>query len=165
MQPFEPAAPKIEGRNRVLPLRAGKLPDNAYSVTKTIHFSDCGPTKLLHASRFLDLVNYVLEDLFVTELRIDYPAVLLEREMGILYASVDTDFFEPARAGDNLVFTPLVPHVGRTSIVFLVHCHRGTEEVMRCRVAAVTTSLNTSQAISMPSDIKNALIRYRDNYR
>jgi 4-hydroxybenzoyl-CoA thioesterase len=165
MQPSEPAAPKIEGRNRSLPLRASKLPDNAYSVTKTIHFSDCGPTKFLRASRFLDLVNCVLEDLFVTEFRINYSAVSLERETSILYASVDTDFFEPARAGDNLVFTPLISHVGRTSVVFLVHCHRGAEEIMRCRVAAVTTSLNTSQAISMPSDIKNALIRYRDNYR
>jgi len=164
MQPFE-AAPKIAGRSRALPLRASKLPDNAYSVTKKVYFSDCSSTELLRATRSLDFMDRVLEDLFATELRVSYHALALERGMGILYASVDTDFFGPAHAGDNLVFTPLVSHIGRTSIVFVIHCHRGAEEIMRWRVVAVTTSLSTNQAISMPSDIKDALIRYRDSYR
>jgi acyl-CoA thioesterase FadM len=61
-----------------------------------------------------------------------------------------------------LQFTVLVEHVGRTSVIFSVHCVREIEEIMRCRLVMVTTSLNTRNAIALPPALKDALCAYRD---
>ena len=67
--------------------------------------------------------------------------------------------------GDRLSFTVLVEHVGRTSIIYSIHCVREVTEIMRCRLVMVTTSLNTHNAINMPAALKEALLAYRDNCR
>ena len=54
--------------------------------------------------------------------------------------------------GDRLSFTVLIEHIGRTSIIFSVHCVREIEEMMRCRLVMVTTSLNTNSAINIPAE-------------
>jgi 4-hydroxybenzoyl-CoA thioesterase len=90
---------------------------------------------------------------------------MLKDRIGLGYKSVDTDFFRPALMGDRLNFTVLIEHVGRTSIIYSVHCVREVEEIMRCRLVMVTTSLNTHNAINIPPDLKDALSRYRDMCR
>ena len=52
-----------------------------------------------------------------------------------------------------------------TSIIFSVHGIREIEEIMRCRLVMVTTSLNTHNAINIPVTLKDALTAYRDGCR
>jgi acyl-CoA thioesterase FadM len=111
------------------------------------------------------MANGVIEDFFIEQLRIDYHALIQKDRVGLGYKSVDTDFFKPAFMGDRLNFTVLMEHIGRTSIIFVIHCVRELEEVMRCRLVMVTTSLNTNHAINIPPDLKDALIAYRDSCR
>lgn len=165
MQPFDENSTKREGRLRPFPLGAGKLPSNVYSVTKIARYADCDLAGVVYAPRFIEVVHGVIEDFFNSELRINYHEIVGVRHMGFSFASVDTDFFAPARLGDLIVYTPLVSHIGRTSIVFVVHCHRGAEEVMRCRLVMVTISLSTLAAISIPGDIREALTYYQANSR
>jgi 4-hydroxybenzoyl-CoA thioesterase len=158
-----PVSTRKTERDRPFPLPASHLPDDAYSTARIVRFSDCDPAGIVYTPRFIDLVNGVIEDFFQAELQINYHEMIGIKRVGLGYASVDTDFFKPAFMGDRLVFTPLLTHIGRTSAIFLIHCFRGVEEVMRCRLVMVTTSLDTNHAINLPPVLRDALIAYQAN--
>ena len=157
--------PFSQPRERPVPLHPRYLSDDAWSTPRTVRFSDCDPAGIVYTPRFIDMVNGVIEDFFAGQLRIDYHALIRTDRVGLGYKSVDTDFFEPAFMGDRLSFTVLIEHIGRTSIIFSVHGIREIEEVMRCRLVMVTTSLNTHNAINIPADLRDALAAYRDRCR
>ncbi len=166
MKPFNPAEPaKTENRKRAVPIHPREIPDEAWSVYRDIRFSDCDPAGIVYTPRFIDIVNGTIEELFLKELRIDYHAMIQRDRVGLGYASVDTDFFRPALMGDRVSLTPLVASVGRSSIVWNVHCVREITEIMRCRLVMVTTSLDTHQPISIPASLKTALLSYQDKCR
>ena len=75
----------------------------------------------------------------------DYHDLIQSERLGLGYKSADCDFFRPALMGDRLQFTVLVEHIGRTSVIFSLHCVREVEEIMRCRLVMVTTSLQDPQ--------------------
>jgi 4-hydroxybenzoyl-CoA thioesterase len=157
--------PKLElpkGRDRALPIHPRYFPDDAWSTIRMVRFSDCDPAGILYTPRFVDLVNGVVEDFFPARLRIDYHALIQTERVGLGYKSADCDFFKPALMGDRLQFTVIVEHIGRTSVIFSIHCVREIEEIMRCRLVMVTTSLNTHNAITIPRPLKDALTSYKD---
>jgi len=161
MQPFNPQAP-AEGRKRAVPLHARNLPEESWSTPRTVRFSDCDPAGIVYTPCFIDMVNGVIEDFFVQRLRISYHGLMRDEHVGLGYASVDTDFFKPALMGERLHFTPLVERIGRTSIIFSVHCIRDVHEIMRCRLVMVTTALATHQPISIPAPMRDTLSAYQD---
>ena len=149
-------------RGRALPIHPREYPEDAWVAKRSVRFSDCDPAGIVYTPRFIDLVNGVIEDLFVQRLRINYHG-LIQDGVGLGYKSVDVDFFRPAQMGDNIEFIPLVEHIGRTSVIFSVHCVREIEEIMRCRLVMVTTGLNTHSARNIPSQVKTALIAYQES--
>jgi 4-hydroxybenzoyl-CoA thioesterase len=157
--------PFTQPRERPVPLHPRYLSDDAWSTKRTVRFSDCDPAGIVYTARFIDMANGVIEDFFLGQLHIDYHALIQKDRIGLGYKSVDTDFFKPALMGDRLSFTVLIEHIGRTSIIFSIHCVREIEEIMRCRLVMVTTSLNTHNAVNIPADLKDALIAYRDSCR
>jgi len=163
MAPVKLTLPK--GRERPYPIHPRNYPENAWSTYRSVRFSDCDAAGIVYTPNFINLVNGVIEDFFLEQLRVDYHGLMLKDRIGLGYKSVDTDFFRPALMGDRLNFTVLIEHVGRTSIIYSVHCVREVEEIMRCRLVMVTTSLNTHNAINIPADLKDALARYRDMCR
>lgn len=150
-----------KSRERPVQIHPRYLPDAAWTTMRTVRFSDCDPAGIVYTPRFIDLINGAIEDFFVQRLRLDYHA-LIKDGLGLGYKSVDTDFFLPALMGDRLGFTVLIEHIGRTSIIYSVHCVREVTEIMRCRLVQVTTSLNTHNPVSMPANVKDALTAYRE---
>ena len=150
------------GRDRALKIHPREYPDEAWSTRRIVRFSDCDPAGIVYTPRFIDLVNGVVEDLFLERLRINYHG-LIRDGVGLGYRSVDIDFFRPALMGDRLEFIPLIEHIGRTSVIFSIHCVREVEEIMRCRLVMVTTGLNTHSARDIPGPIKDALIAYQES--
>ena len=132
---------------------------------RTVRFSDCDPAGILYTPRFVDMANGVVEDFFPARLHIGYHDLIQNERIGLGYKSADCDFFRPALMGDRLQFTVLVEHIGRTSVIFSLHCVREVEEIMRCRLVMVTTSLKTHNAITIPRPLKDALTSYKDNCR
>ena len=165
MQSMRGSETSAEGRPRSYPIHPRELPDGAYTTRLNIRFSHCDPAGIVYTPRFFDIINSVIEDFFTHELNINYYDMIGKRRVGLGFASVDSDFFRPAFMGDRLAFTPLITRLGRCSIIYSVHCFRELEEVMRCRLVIVTTSLNTNRAISMPQDLRTALVAYQDNCR
>ena len=157
--------PKLElpkGRERALPIHPRYFPDDAWTTMRMVRFSDCDPAGIFYTARFVDMVNGVVEDFFLSRLRISYHDLIQNERIGLGYKSADCDFFRPALMGDRLQFILLVEHIGRTSVIFSIHCVREIEEIMRCRLVMVTTSLNTHNAITIPRHLKDALAAYQD---
>lgn len=148
-------------RDRALQIHPREFPDDAWVTRRTVRFSDCDPAGIVYTPRFIDLVNGVIEDLFLERLHVNYHG-LIQDGVGLGYKSVDVDFFRPAVMGDRLEFTPLIEHIGRTSVIFSVHCVRDLEEIMRCRLVMVTTGLATHNARSIPAPVRSALIAYQE---
>jgi len=151
------------GRERPLQIHPRYFPDAAWATMRTVRFSDCDPAGIVYTPRFIDMVNGAIEDFFLQRLRVDYHALLVKHQIGLGYKSVDTDFFLPALMGDRLSFTVLVEHIGRTSVIYSLHCVRETTEIMRCRLVQVTTSLNTHVPINIPTPLKDALVAYKES--
>jgi 4-hydroxybenzoyl-CoA thioesterase len=151
-----------KGRERPYPIHPRDYPDDAWSATRMARFSDCDAAGNVYTPSFINMVHGVIEDFFLQQLCIDYHGMFLKEHIGLGYKSVDTDFFRPALMGDRLQFTVLVEHVGRTSVIFSVHCVREIEEIMRCRLVMVTTSLSTRNAINIPPTLKEALSAYKE---
>jgi len=163
MAPVKLTLPK--GRERPYPIHPRNYPEDAWSTYRSVRFSDCDAAGIVYTPNFINLVNGVIEDFFIEQLRVDYHGLMLKDRIGLGYKSVDTDFFRPALMGDRLEFIPLVEHIGRTSVIFSVHCVRDVEEIMRCRLVMVTTGLSTHNARSLPAPLKNALAAYQDACR
>jgi acyl-CoA thioesterase FadM len=165
MKPFDPLAPAKQGRKRAVPIHPRDIPDEAWSVYRDIRFSDCDPAGIVYTPRFIDIVNDVIEEFFLKELGVNYHKLIQQDRVGLGYASVDTDFFLPAFMGDRVNLTPLIDYIGRSSVIYTVHCVREITEIMRCRLVMVTTSLDTNRAISIPTSLKPSLIAYQDKCR
>lgn len=150
------------GRERPLQIHPRYYPDAAWSTMRTVRFGDCDPAGIVYTPQFLDMINGVIEDFFIQRLRIDYQGLIKKDGVGLGYKSVDSDFFLPALMGDRLSFTVLIEHIGRTSIIYSIHCVREITEIMRCRLVMVTTSLNTNNPITIPVALREALEAYKE---
>jgi len=148
-------------RPRATPVAAGTLPAAAFAWPYTVRFSDCDPAGIVYTPNFINMANGAVETFFNQALKIDYGGVIFKRRTGLGYASVDCDFFRPAQMGDELRFTPLVRHIGGASAVFVVHGHRGADEVVRCHMVMVSTSVDSMKPIPLPDDIRAGLTAYR----
>jgi 4-hydroxybenzoyl-CoA thioesterase len=160
--------PKLElpkGRERALPAHPRYFPEDAWTTMRMVHFSDCDPAGSLTMPRFVDMAGGVVEEFFQARLRINFRDLIEIERITLGHKSADCDVFKPALMGDRLQFTILVEHIGRTSLIFSIHCVREIEEIMRCRLVMVTASVNTHSAITIPRAVKDALTSYKDNCR
>jgi len=145
---------------RVRPIPVSELPAKAFSGRRMICFFDCDPAGIVFTPHFVTILNGVIEDLFLGALGLNYHALIRDDRIGLGYAHINCDFFLPAQMSDQMVFTPLVKRIGRSSVGFLVHGHRGADEVVRGNFVMVTTSIETYRPISLPKPIRTALVAY-----
>jgi acyl-CoA thioesterase FadM len=129
-----------------------------------IRFSDCDPAGIVYMPRYLDMLNGVVEDFFPAALDLDYHA-LIRDGVGLGYASLRCDFLRPTRMGGHVVVTLLIARIGGASATLLLHMHQGEDEILRARLAMVTTSMDTSRSIPLPAPLRSALEAYQDHCR
>jgi acyl-CoA thioesterase FadM len=164
-QASKAAAPTAAQPQRARPTAASELPAGAYRTPRQIRFSDCDPAGIVYTPRFVDLMNGVLEDFFPEALGLDYYGFIRDQKTGLGYVKVDCDFFLPGLMGDALTFSVAVERIGGASATFIVHGHRGEDEIVRGRLVMVTTSLLQHRAIPLPPELRNALVAYQDRCR
>jgi 4-hydroxybenzoyl-CoA thioesterase len=161
----EAAATKAEqeglARPRLEPVRFSDLPAAAFHAPRKIRFSDCDPAGIAYTARLVDMMNGAIEDFFPARLGLSYHAAITEQRLGLGYGRVDCDFFRPARMGDQAQLSVLVDRVGRGSIGWRVHLHRGEDELARGALVTVTTSLDTGAATPIPDWLRAPVEAYR----
>lgn len=146
------------------PLPVGALPRAAFRLEQPIRFPHCDAAGIVYTGRYVDLVNIAIES-FYESVGLDYYGLLGERRIGLGYASVQMDFHRPAVMGDVLTFAVLVHRVGRSSLEYRLHAHRGEEPMMQARLVSVTTDLDTHASTPLPPDVKAAMLAYQERCR
>jgi len=161
--PCETEAPSaaVERAPRPAPIQATRLPVAAYRAARMVRFSDCDPAGIVYTPRYLDMLNGVIEDFFPERLGLDYHG-LIAAGTGLGYASVDCQFFRPARMGARLTIAPLVERIGGASASFVLHAHIGEDEIFRGRMVMVTTAMATDRPIPLPAPLRAALQSYQE---
>lgn len=149
---------------RPQPLAAGSLPSAAFRLEQHIRFPHCDAAGIVYTGRYVDLLNIAIEA-FYESLGLDYYRLLGERRIGLGYASVQMDFHQPAFMGDRLTFAVLVERVGRSSVEFRLHGHRGETAIVQARLVSVTTDLERHASTPLPPDVKSAMLAYQERCR
>lgn len=150
-----------DDRARPSPVGASTLPAAAFQASRMVRFSDCDPAGIVYTPRYVDMLNGVIEDFFPAALGLDYHG-FITAGIGLGYASLQCDFFQPARMGEVLSIAPLVDRIGGASAGFVLHAHRGEGEVFRGRLTMVTTDIEAGRPIPLPAPIRAALTRYQE---
>jgi 4-hydroxybenzoyl-CoA thioesterase len=75
--------------------------------------------------------------------------------------SLQADFIAVSRMGEDVTFALAVDDVGTRAMSLALACRCGSEERVRARQVIVTTSLDTHEAIAIPSDLRTAIERFR----
>lgn len=147
-------------RPRLTPITAASLPTAAYRTPRRIRFSDCDPAGIAYTPRIVDLMNGAIEDAFPARLGLDYHAWIRDRRIGLGYARVDCDFFQPLAMGDEIMITVLIAGVGVASTTWRVHLHNGDREAARGELVMVTTDLDRHRVAPLPPPLREAFSAY-----
>ncbi len=131
-----------------------------FSRERLIRFSDCDPAGIVFYPQYFVMFNGLIEDWANDELAISYHTLLLERRIGLPTVHLEADFRAVSRLGDRVSLSLAVARLGRRSLTLALSCNGADGGVrMSLRQVMVTTSLDSHQAIDIPSDLRLAIAR------
>lgn len=147
-------------RTKQTPIRLEHLPDALWSTDVKIRFGHCDPAGIVYMPLFFDIFNGVIEDWYDQALRLGYHDFIAQRKVGLGYVNAHGDFFVPCMMGEFLRVAVELEQVGNSSFVVILHAFKNGMEALRGRLTVVTTCLKEHKAITLPDDLKAALLDY-----
>ncbi len=127
---------------------------------RVIRFSDCDPAGIVFYPQYFVMFNGLLEDWFSDGLAVGFGALVLQRRIGLPTVRLEVDFSAISRMGDQVVLSLAVERLGKRSLTLALRCESKEGQVrMAARQVLVTTSLDTHQAIDIPTDVRAAIAR------
>ncbi|WMY11502.1 acyl-CoA thioesterase [Paraburkholderia phenoliruptrix] len=125
-----------------------------------IRFSHCDPAGIVFFPQYLVMTNALVEDWFNEGLQIDYAQMIGQRRVGLPIVKLDCEFSRPSQMGETIMLTLAVTAIGRRSIGIEIVGHCNGETRFRAKQVLVTTSLESSRSIDIPTDIATALAMF-----
>ncbi|WP_433695823.1 acyl-CoA thioesterase [Paraburkholderia phenoliruptrix] len=125
-----------------------------------IRFSHCDPAGIVFFPQYLVMTNALVEDWFNEGLQIDYAQMIGRRRIGLPIVKLDCEFSRPSQMGEMIMLTLAVTAIGRRSIGLEIVGHCNGETRFRAKQVLVTTSLESSRSIDIPTDIATALAMF-----
>lgn len=122
-----------------------------------IRFSHCDPAGIVFFPQYLVLFNQLVEDWFTEGLGISYADLLGPRRIGLPIVRLECDFRAISRMGESVTFGLAVERAGGRSLALRLEAWGAGTLRVASRQVLVFTSLDTHQAISMPTDVRAAL--------
>ncbi|MGJ3261665.1 MAG: acyl-CoA thioesterase [Salinarimonas sp.] len=150
---------------RIAPPARESLPAGVHVAPVKIRFAHCDPAGIVYFARWFDMLNGVIEDFFAAALGLDYHVLIRDRRVGLGYGQAHADYLKPGMMGDVVDFAVLVERIGGASVGLLVPGYRGSQPVIAARLVIVTTDLDAHRAMSIPDDLRAALIDYQERSR
>jgi len=83
------------------------------------------------------------------------------RRVGLPTVSLTCQFSAIGQMGDDIVLGLSLEHIGRSSIRLNLDVMKGATQCVAVQQVLVTTNLDTHQAISIPDDLRNALVQFQ----
>ena len=130
----------------------------AFERERLVRFSDCDPAGIVFYPQYFVMFNGLVEDWFNDGLQIGYERLVARRRVGLPTVRLEADFRSVSRFGDRVRLTLAVEKLGGRSLTLQLQClGAGGDLRMQMRQVLVTTSLDSHQAIDVPSDLHEAL--------
>ncbi|MBI1624566.1 acyl-CoA thioesterase [Comamonas suwonensis] len=132
-----------------------------FAVQVPIRFAHCDPAGIIFFPQYLVLFNGLVEDWFDQALGVSYAHMLQTDKVGLPIVHLECDFRAITRMGERVNMGLSIRKLGNRSLTLALDC---TGPDGQLRVAAqkvlVFTSLQTHQAINVPSHIRQAMERW-----
>ena len=125
-----------------------------------IRFSHCDPAGIVFFPQYLVMTNVLIEDWFNEALDIDYASMISKRRVGLPIVKLECTFSKPSTMGEVIVLSLALTRIGARSIVVDITAQANGELRFSAHQVLVTTSLEAGVSISVPDDIRAALLRF-----
>jgi 4-hydroxybenzoyl-CoA thioesterase len=127
-----------------------------FVAERLLRFSDCDPSGIAYFPAYLNLLNGVVEDFWLS-LGTSLPELIKGRGIGTPTVQLDCQFARPALFGERLTFILEAVKLGRSSL-HLAHTVTGGDGVKwSARQVLVATSLTEHRPIPWPEDVRGSL--------
>lgn len=133
---------------------------NSFEREVLIRFSHCDPGGIVFYPQYFILMNGLVEDWFTEGLNINFASFVMSRRIGVPTVRMDCTFSRPSYIGERLTLGLSVAKIGNSSFWLQVQGTSGGEVRLRASQALVTTDLDGIKPIAIPSDLREALMRY-----
>jgi 4-hydroxybenzoyl-CoA thioesterase len=139
---------------------------SVFSRTRRIRFSDCDPAGIVFYPQYFVLFNDLLEEWIDSLLPGGFAEFIVRRRFGMPRCRfgmptvrLEAEFKSVSRMGDDVILTLDVVRIGQRSFDLSLICKGGADGSVRmsARQTLVTTSLDTHQAVPIPSQLREAL--------
>ena len=130
----------------------------SFERERLIRFSDCDPAGIVFYPQYFVMLNGLVEDWFNDGLHVGYETMVAQRRIGLPTVRLEADFRSVSRFGDRVRLALALERIGGRSLTLQLQCLGANGETrLQMRQVLVTTSLDTHQAIDIPSDLREAL--------
>lgn len=138
-----------------------EAPPDAFVRERLIRFSDCDPAGIVFYPQYFVMFNGLVEDWVDEGLGVGFRELIVERRIGLPTVRLEADFRAVSRMGDKVLLQLRVERLGGRSITLDSRCIAAADgEVrMQMRQVLVTTSLQSHQAVDVPVDLRDAIVR------
>ena len=153
---------EINKSERLSQIRKSDLSSACWGYKVVVRHGQCDPAGIAYTPHFFDLFNIAVEDWYSECLGINYYQIIGSRRIGLGYAQVNANFFEPCFMGDELEICVMIKKIGNSSLSLILHVFKEEVEKLRGGFVTVATDLDTHKSIKIPQDILNALTLYKN---
>jgi len=132
----------------------------AFRTQIKVCFSDIDNAGIVYYPRFLHYFHLAMEELFASELGIDYADVLHIRNVSFPTVHVECDFRRRLRYGDRIDMEVSVIHLGQTSITWGYKGYQAGEAgrlVVEGSNVTVCVKTDTFEKIDVPEWLRQGL--------
>lgn len=143
-----------------LPLVHNNASSSLFEREVLIRFSHCDPGGIVFYPQYFILMNGLVEDWFTEGLDINFANFVMSRRIGIPTVRMDCTFSRPSYIGERLMLGLSVTKIGNSSFWLQVQGTSGSQIRLMANQALVTTDLDGIKPISIPADLRSALMRY-----
>jgi 4-hydroxybenzoyl-CoA thioesterase len=129
--------------------------DMSFTRTWTVRFSDTDPFGIAHYPRMIDAVHET-SDIFMESIDWPFWELIGEHNVGLPVVSMDFDFHEQIRAGDN-VEIKLTADVGESSVRFDYEAAQDDKVVFSGTEYRVCVPVDGDSGVPVPDELRAAL--------
>ena len=137
-----------------------KLPEDAFTVTRDIRFSESDPAGIVFFAEFFRMFNDLFEDWMVKRLGIDFARQFRVEERMFPLMHVSVDFSEERMMGQSISLTLVLTRLGRSSIAYDIVGHDEGREILRGSFVNCVASKKALKSIEIPPEIRGPMEAY-----
>jgi 4-hydroxybenzoyl-CoA thioesterase len=137
-----------------------EIPENAFTISRDIRFSDSDPAGIVFYAEYFRMFNDVFEDWLVKRLGIDFAHQFQSEQRMFPLVHVDVDFKEARRMGQKIDMSLILTRLGRSSINYDIIGHDKNLKILHARFVTCVASKKTMATIEIPSDIRRLMEEY-----